>query len=177
MRSRYKIIEEEKIYFISSTIVEWIPVFTNENYFKIVVDSIEYSQKNKNLKLYAYVILDNHFHMIASGEKLRQIISSIKSFTARTIIDELKLDNKEWLLNQLSYYKLKYKIHSDYQLWQEGFHPQVIYSDEMLKQKIDYIHYNPVKRGYVIEPQHWRYSSASYYILGIEGELKIDSLC
>jgi hypothetical protein len=48
-------------------------------------------------------------------------------------------------------------------VWQEGFHPEQIESVEMMHQKIDYIHNNPVKPGYVDEPVHWRYSSARNY--------------
>jgi hypothetical protein len=43
-------------------------------------------------------------------------------------------------------------------------HPQRIYDQEMLKQKLDYIHHNPVRRGYVDFPEQWRYSSARDYI-------------
>jgi putative transposase len=48
-------------------------------------------------------------------------------------------------------------------LWQEGSHPKVIETEEVLRQKLEYIHQNPVKRGYVSDPTHWRYSSARNY--------------
>jgi len=174
MKSRYKIIDEEQLYFITSTVQKWIPVFTSEKYFEILMESFRYTQREKDLKIYSYVILDNHFHSIVSGNKLRQTIASIKSFTAKTIIDQLKTDNKDWLLNQLQFYKLKHKTQSDYQLWQEGFHPQVIYSEDVFRQKAEYIHYNPVKRGLVTEPEYWRYSSAALYTHGVKGELEIE---
>jgi hypothetical protein len=63
----------------------------------------------------------------------------------------------------LAFYKLQHKRDRPYQFWQEGVHPERIYDAGMMKQKIDYIHYNPVKRGYVEEPEHWRYSSARDY--------------
>ncbi len=176
MKSRYRIIDEEQLYFITSTVQKWIPVFTSEKYFEILIDSFKYSQREKNLKIYSYVILDNHFHSILSGNNLRQTISSLKSFTAAKIIDQLKTDDKDWLLNQLQYYKLKHKTKSEYQFWQEGFHPQIIYSEEVFKQKAEYIHYNPVKRGLVTEPEYWRYSSAASYTLGVKGEMEIDKL-
>ena len=176
MKSRYKIIDDEQLYFITFTVQKWIPVFTSEKYFEILMEKFRYSQREKDLKIYSYVILDNHFHSIVSGNNLRHTIASVKSFTAKTVIDLLKTDNKDWLLNQLQYYKLKHKTKSDHQLWQEGFHPQVIYSDEVFRQKAEYIHYNPVRRGLVTEPEHWRYSSAATYTLGVKGELEIDML-
>jgi len=67
------------------------------------------------------------------------------------------------LLDQLEWYKARHKVESRYQLWQEGSHPQQIQGEEMMRQKLEYIHNNPVKRGYVDEPVHWRYSSARNY--------------
>ena len=50
----------------------------------------------------------------------------------------------------------------------------MIYSEEVFRQKVEYMHFNPVKRGLVREPEHWRYSSAASYTLGVKGELEID---
>lgn len=56
-----------------------------------------------------------------------------------------------------------HKTDRAYQFWQEGMHPEWIQNEEMMRQKIEYIHRNPVKRGYVDHPEHWRYSSARNY--------------
>jgi hypothetical protein len=64
---------------------------------------------------------------------------------------------------QLSFFKKSHKTDSNYQLWEEGSHPQLIQNEEMLRQNLDYIHLNPVKRGYVADAVHWRYSSARNY--------------
>ena len=57
-----------------------------------------------------------------------------------------------------------------------GYHPKVIKDYDMLKQKIEYIHYNPVRRNLVIKPEDWNYSSAKYYIKGEDCGLKITSM-
>ena len=67
------------------------------------------------------------------------------------------------LLQELRFYKLRHKINQTYQLWQEGTHPQQIQNDAMMWQKVEYIHNNPIRRGYVDDPVHWRYSSARNY--------------
>jgi len=144
MRNQYKVINDEGYYFVTSSIVEMIPVFTNEKYFQILIDSLKFCQKEKGLKIFYYVLLDNHFHLIISGKELSNTMASIKRHTAQEIIQQLKVDKKE----------------SKYQIWQEGFHPQFMTSNEILNQKIDYIHYNPVKRGLVNKPECWKYSSA-----------------
>jgi hypothetical protein len=57
-------------------------------------------------------------------------------------------------------------------VWEEGNHPQIIETEAVLRQKVEYIHNNPVKRGYVDLPEHWRYSSARNY-LGQEGLIDV----
>ena len=176
MRSRYKITDENGLYFITSTTVEWIPVFTSRAYFEIMIQSFSYCQEHKGLQLFGYVVLDNHFHLVVAGPDLGKTITDLKKFTARKTIDRLKQDRKEWLLNQLAYFKKRYKTKSDFQLWQEGYHPQLISSEQMLAQKLTYIHNNPVKRGLVAAPEHWLFSSARNYVLGDSSLIRLDPL-
>ncbi len=173
MKTHYKITDKDGIYFLTSTTLEWIPIFTRQPYFDILTQSLSFCQINKQLKIYAYVIMDNHFHLIAQQQELSRVMQDFKSFTAKKVIQQLKNDKKEWVLNWLKYYKLYYKKESEYQIWQEGFQPKLITSEDILKQKIEYIHNNPVKAGFVAKPEHWVYSSASNYLLG-EGILEID---
>jgi len=67
------------------------------------------------------------------------------------------------ILKRLAQAKNKFKHDRDYQFWQEGSHPEQILNRDMMIQKIKYIHYNLVQRGYVDEPEDWRYSSARNY--------------
>ncbi len=176
MRSRFKVLSEGAIYFITSTIVEWIPVFTANAYFQILIQALKFSQEKKSLEIFGYVVMENHFHALVRGPQLSGIMQSMKSFTSKQLIEQLQQDNKEWLLNQLYYYRKKYKIDSTYQLWQEGFHPQLIGDENMLLQKLAYMHHNPVRRGYVACPEHWQYSSARNYYLDDESILGVERI-
>jgi hypothetical protein len=73
----------------------------------------------------------------------------------------------------LHFAKRAHKTDREYQLWQEGSHPELVWSEEMMRQKLEYIHRNPVERGYVARPEHWRYSSAASYA-GEPGLLEVD---
>ena len=68
------------------------------------------------------------------------------------------------------------KIESEHQVWQEGSHPQVIRSDEVMLQKLDYLHNNPVKRGLVPLPELWPWSSFRAYMYGERSVVKIEEL-
>ena len=69
-RSRYTIYEPTHPHFITCTILNWLPIFTCKESTKIIFDSLAYLQANENLKLYAYVILENHLHMIVQSDDL-----------------------------------------------------------------------------------------------------------
>ncbi len=107
------------------------------------------------------------------GEGLSAHVLKLKSYTARRIIDSLKERGRSLLLKRLHYLTHNHHKDSDYQVWQEGFHPKQISSAEMMIQKIEYIHYNPVKAGFVDLPEHWRMSSARDY-LGLARVLEVD---
>ena len=162
-RTRYRFYENEYPYFMTATINSWLPVFTRQATADIVLDSWAHLQKEKHFQLLAYVILENHLHLIASAPKISSTMQSFKSWTARQIIDHLKEKGGRTLLRQLKATKLNHKTDSEFQVWQEGSHPKQIQSDEMMWQKVEYIHNNPVERGFVDEPIHWRWSSARNY--------------
>ncbi len=85
---------------------------------------------------------------------------------SKEILGLLQKQKIETILKQLKFYKKAHKTQSTYQLWQEGFQPKLIQNEKMFIDRMKYIHHNPVKRGYVDEAKHWRYSSARDY----EGE-------
>jgi hypothetical protein len=102
-------------------------------------------------------------------------MADFKRHTAQRLLDQLKDENCEWLLNQLRYFRLPYKTDSVHQFWQEGFHPQALEGEKMIEQKLDYIHGNPVQRGLVGAPEHWRYSSAHEWLPEAIPAMKCDS--
>jgi putative transposase len=162
-RSRYQVIGSQP-HFMTCSTVEWMPIFSNPQLAAILLDSLRFLQDQERLTLHSYVIMENHIHLSASAENLSKQIGHFKSFTARSIVDWLQSNTpKSYWLKRLAIAKLAHKTGQRYQVWQEGSHPQVITSEDMLRQKIEYIHNNPVKRGYVDDPAHWRYSSYRDY--------------
>lgn len=162
-RSQYKIYETAYPYFITSSFVTNLPLFADPDVAQIVLDSLIHIQNEREVTLFAYVLMENHFHVIALGDELSEKIRHFKSFTATEIVKLFQQKKRTRILRHLKRAKLKYKKESRYQIWQEGFFPKQIIGDKMMCQKMEYIHYNPVKRGYVDCPEDWRYSSARNY--------------
>ena len=172
-RGRYIITEPGQAHFMTCTIVEWLPVFTRPETMQIIIDCWQYQREQEGLKLYGFVILENHLHFVAQAPRLDKCISSFKSFTARKLIDYLQAQNMQRFLTRLRFAKCAHKEDREYQFWQEGVHAEMVSSEDIMREKLSYIHENPIKRGYVNRAEYWRYSSASNYE-GLEGVIDVD---
>ena len=176
---RYKVHRElYNLYFSTSTIVDWLPVFTTDSYFSIIVNSLKYCQSQKGLNIVAYVIMPEHIHLVTSNPEegsLSDITRDLKRFTSKEITRQLERDNEVSLLNVLQKSAAKGRGNTEYKVWQDGFHPEAIYSETFLNQKVEYIHYNPVRRGLVSRPEEWRYSSARNYTSHDETIIEVDT--
>ena len=171
-RSRYRFGDDSYPHYMTWTIVGWLPVFTRRESTEIIFNSWRFLQLEREFQLLGYVILENHLHLIATAPNLATAIKNSKSFTALQIVELLERRNARQLLRGLAALKLPNKTESEHQVWQEGSHPKMIETDEMLWQKLQYIHNNPVQRGYVDDPLHWRYSSARNYA-GLPGLIDV----
>lgn len=175
MKSRYKILQnDDSLYFLTINVIKKIPVFTNSSYMDIILDNFAFYRENQYLKIFSYVIMDNHIHLITSHPgNLSKVIQNFKSFTAKKILHRLQSDNRDWILKLMSNFKADYKSESINQFWEEGNHPKQIQNIEMFNQKVEYIHYNPVRRGLVSNEEDWVYSSARNF-LELESVFQVD---
>lgn len=172
-RSRYKVYERTHPHFVTCTILHWLPLFTRKESVQIAIDCLKFLQEKDKLKLYAYVILENHLHMVVKSDDIEKSMKAFKQYTAKELLNLLKKENVKTILDQLQFYKKAHHKATDYQVWEEGYQPKLIQTDAMMISKINYIHENPVKRGYVDEAAHWRYSSARDYE-GIDGLIEVE---
>ncbi|WP_299313042.1 transposase [uncultured Aquimarina sp.] len=174
MSRKYKFHNKEGLYFVSFAVVNWLDVFTRQIYFDILVDSINYCRAEKGMELYAYCFMPNHIHFVfrSSKEQPMELLRDFKRYTSKKLLERIENNpqesKKEWLLWMpvLSYVegferagKKKGNINK-YQFWQHHNKPIELWSEKVIKQKIDYIHNNPVESGFVTNPIDWKYSSA-----------------
>ena len=163
----YRIKNEEGLYYLTFATVEWIDVFTRKRYKDIVVESLRYCQKEKGLELFSWVLMSNHMHLIVKakeGYKLSAIIRDFKKFTAQQIIKSIKEEpesRREWLLSEMLKAGKANSKEQTYQLWRNDNHPIELYNNEVINQKINYIHNNPVEEGIVVKAEDYLYSSAN----------------
>jgi putative transposase len=167
----------DEMYFVTFTVAGWIDIFNREIYIEELIKNLQYCQREKELEIFSYVIMPSHIHMVVRREngRLNELIRDFKSYTAKRILklieDNPQESRKEWLLYLFSYFAKRYRQNEKYRLWQKTNYPIELDSPEILEQKIDYIHNNPVKAGIVNEPENYIYSSANPF-----SELKISDV-
>ncbi len=165
----YTISNQNKPYFLTWTTVEWIDIFTRQRYRDIVLDSLRYCMNHKGLILYAYVIMSNHMHLIATSRddySLSGIIRDCKKFTTKAIVESMQNEPESrasWLEIIIRAHASVNHRNKEYQLWQQKNHAIEVSDLRRFYQKLAYIHMNPVKAGIVAEPEHYLYSSARNY--------------
>ena len=143
-----------------------------------IVSALAYCQQNKGLEIYAYVIMSSHIHLLCkatNGFILSDELRDFKKFTSKkiiqTIIDEPE-SRREWLLEYFKKACEHLKREQQYKVWQDGYHAENIYSNSFIKQKIEYIHSNPVKDKIVAFPEDYYFSSARNYA-GLDNDLEV----
>lgn len=178
-----KILDQNGINFLTFTIVDWIDLFTRSVYCDIVIDSLKYCQKEKELKVHAFVIMPSHIHLILSTQNskgLSAIIKDFKSFTSKQFLKYIKDINqsesrRKWLLRQFTFHANMDNRKNQHKIWQTNNHPIDLYTPKVVRQKLGYIHNNPVTAKIVRQAEDYIYSSAVNYVGG-EGVLDVDIL-
>ncbi len=155
--------ELNQIYFWTATINKWIRLLEIESYKNIILDSLEFLSVNKYLKIYAFVIMPNHIHFIIENLKLNgkemPDVSFLK-YTAHQFKKQIK-SNADYNLN-LFYVNSKNK---NYEFWQRDALAIELRTIDFIKQKLKYIHTNPIQDKWQLcnEPIEYKYSSAYFY--------------
>ena len=179
----HKIFDQKAMYFVSFAVVAWVDVFTRKEYRDIMIESLNYCQEQKGLVIYAWCIMSNHVHLIISAKEdnVSDVLGDFKKFTSKKIIAAIQKNpgesRKEWMLEIFRQAGESNSRNSNYQFWQQSNEPKIIYTPEFARQKLEYIHNNPVDADIVEKAEEYIYSSARDYYYGKEcGLLKIEWL-
>ncbi len=144
-------------------------ICTRFNQKYVILNALKYCQEHKGLEIYSYCLMHSHLHLFCKSVgkyNLSEIMRVFKKFTSKKIIKTINEEpesRREWLL---AYFKkscehLKREQHL--KVWQNGYHAEHIYSNKFIKEKLNYIHKNPVKEKIVTAPEDYYFSSARNY--------------
>lgn len=179
MSRKYKFYNKQGLYFVSFATVHWLDIFTRDPYNFAIVESLDFCRKHKGMEIYAWCIMPSHIHLIfrAKENNPGDLLRDLKTFTSKKI-QKMILENpqesrKEWLLWMMKRAGSKNSNVKNSQFWQQHNKPIELWSPDVIDQKVDYIHNNPIEAGFVTEAHYWKYSSAIDYSGG-KGILEID---
>ncbi len=169
----YRVYDQEGIYFVTFTVHQWVDVFTRREYVELLLDNLRYCQAHKRLKIYAWVVMSNHCHLIirSEGFKLSDVIRDFKKYTAKKIFEAIQTNEKEsrkrWLL-----WLLRKDDHIWF--WEEGYHGIEISDQNVFDSKVNHIHLNPVRAGLVEKEEEYRWSSCGDFYGTRKGLLELE---
>ena len=150
-------------YFITTTVVNFSDILTsNDRFPALILKSLKYYLIQYKSILIAYVIMPNHVHFIVQtneGESISDFMRDFKKYTSKELYKLAKAQSDSELIIQL-------QMNSDIgggKLWMDRYDSKIIVSEKFLKQKINYIHNNPVRAGLVENATDWIYSSGRNY--------------
>jgi putative transposase len=155
------------LHFVTGNTCGRIPVFREECFCQKFFDVCGSLRNNWPAKLIAYVLMPDHFHLIANPRDgdIQGFAGSLKSKLAREIIE---LAGDQFLLPTPA------ADGSTHQVWQESFKAMPLWSAWMIWQKINYIHANPVKARLVASAKDYPWSSFRAFYSGAEEPLAVD---
>jgi putative transposase len=141
-------------YYLTLTVQRWYYLFDRYNRWQILADSFRYCQEHKGLELNGYVFMLNHIHFIATSPDMAGFLRDFKRFTSVQLKTNLEKTEPSVL-------RLFVNEEGKYRFWSETNAPKKIENHGFYLQKLNYIHENPVRKGYVARCEHWIWSSAN----------------
>ena len=126
-KNGYQESDNGEVYFVTDTVVDWVDIFSRPLYRHIIIESLQYCQKEKGLIIYSWVLMTNHLHAIvgtSGANKVSDILRDFKKFTSKEILRTLQVEStesrREWMLNRFEYAGKNDKKITNYRFWQEG---------------------------------------------------------
>ena len=161
--------DNEEIQFFTATILEWKHLLKPDKYKDVIIKSLKFLSTDNRVDVFGFVIMPNHLHLIwkiKAPHKLSNVQRDFLKFTSQQIIKDLTTHHPQVLE--------KFKVDAvdrKYQVWERNPLTVPIYSRQVLEQKLDYIHNNPVQEKWklVVNPVLYKYSTSSFY----ENEVRI----
>ena len=135
-----------------------LPVFRTDTIKLITCAALDEARKSGGFAIYSYVIMPDHLHAITDSVlKPSKVLQYINGIVSRRVIDHLKEHG-----HNASPRKLRRESGTrkhQYSLWEHHSNALPIFSENMLMQKVNYIHQNPVRTDLVERAEDYRWSS------------------
>ena len=167
------------LYFVTATIKGWKHLFIEPTYAGIVLDSLSWHRRNSRWSLFVFVVMPNHVHVIVrplGDQTISTVLQSFGSYTAHTILDQLRQDGRADLLTFFAQREDR-DASKKHQVWLP-IEAKNVFSVGFLRQKVRYTHNNPINKHWhlVDDRADYGYSSACFYDRGERPIIEVDDV-
>ena len=171
--------DPDHLYFVTTSTVQHHHLFKRDVMKRLVVDSLDCMRLRKRFKLYVFVIMPNHIHIIIQcrvEDSLSDVIRDLKKHIADRLIRHYRAEGKQSVLDLLA----SAVARSDkqrYKVWEDGYNAKDVFSSEFLRQKMTYSHNNPCQPHWRLAecPENYVWSSARFYLLEKPAIIPLDN--
>ena len=165
------------LYFVTAAVCGWKRLFDTPTYADIVLNSLDWLRRNGRMSLFAFVLMPSHLHAIVKprDRSIADLLQDFGSFTAHEIIRLLKRDGRADLLD---FFRAQRRdARHQHSIWQD-IQAKNVHSPEFLREKLDYIHNNPLAKEWQLAETRsdYRYSSACFYDEGVKPIVEVDDV-
>lgn len=162
-------------HYTTSVCYRRVPIFRSEHACALFIEALAETRERCPLKLIGYVVMPDHTHLIVNplGRDISVVMNRLKSASARSIIDWLRKSEFVSSLKKLELEKPQKRGHI-HAVWQKDFSSIDLWSPKFIRQKLNYIHLNPVRAGLCKHPAEWKWSSYRAYLPHESGTIPIE---
>ncbi|HLE62107.1 MAG TPA: transposase [Pyrinomonadaceae bacterium] len=155
----FRISKDSPAYYLTSVSKDRLQVFRKAELRDIACEAIGEARRSAQLLLFAYVVMYDHLHLIAGSDlKPSKVGQYVNGITGRRVIDYLKVNGHELSLEKLKHANQGRNYR--HSLWDHHPNIKLLTTEDMLMQKVNYVHQNPVRRGLVSRAEDYKWSSA-----------------
>ena len=167
------------LYFITTKAEQHAHLFKRESIIRIILNSVHFLRTDGRMKLFVFVIMPNHIHMIVKllqEYTISDLLRDFKRHTARQIIRQFQAENKTDTLGILQ--RLNKDPRQDFKVWEDRYDARNVFSVGFLEQKMNYIHHNPCQPHWNLaaQPEAYPWSSARFYMADKPSVIPVDDV-
>jgi putative transposase len=158
----FRVSTDTPAYYLTSVAAERLPVFRSETIAQLTCKALDEARRSAGFLIFAYVVMLDHLHLVTDSKlKPKEIHRFVNGIISRRVIDHLKAEGHTQSLEKIRIRRTSGNW--QYSLWQHNPDTRILWTDQMLWQRIQYTHLNPVRAGLVSHPNDWKWSSARIF--------------
>jgi putative transposase len=171
----FKSKESNLVHYVTAVTYDRVSIFRNDRACSLFIDALAKTRSDDHFKLIGYVVMPDHIHLLVNPLSLdiSMIIGRLKGRAASSILKWMRTEGHETLLSRLQLAR-PLKSGQTHAVWLQDFSAIDIWSRRFIRQKLNYIHNNPVRAGLCDHPGRWRWSSYQAYLPHQPGDVLLE---